>query len=207
MIRTGKFFALPLLMLALFAGCQDFNPAGRTVKALYALPEKGAVLVFVYDRPGSGIPLDVSNRLAVAITKHLNKWTKTHEFINPDLVTPLKQDPKAFAKLDVMTIAHLTGAKYVLVVDLYECRADEMSSGLITQGNAQALLRVVDDTGTRLWPARDGAPMSMATTVAPMTSDQQSIADVKTKLVHDLSVKIGRTFHEYGTDQAELNPK
>jgi hypothetical protein len=194
-------------MLTFLTGCPDFNPAGKTIKALYTLPEKGSVLVFVYERPGSGVPLDVSNRLAVGITKHLKKWTKTQDLVNPDLVTPLKQDQKAYAKMDVMTIARLTGAKYVLVVDLYECRADELSSGLITQGNAQALLRVVDDNGTRLWPARDGAPLAMSTTVPPSTSDQQSIADVKTKLVTDLSTKIGRIFHDYGTDQGELNPR
>jgi hypothetical protein len=208
MLRAKIFGALLLTGLAgALGGCNDMNLAGRNIKQQFALPKTGSLLVFVYDRPGSGIPMDVSNRLAMGITKHLNKWTDSHNYVNPDIVATFKQDPKEFAKLDVKTVARKSNADVVVVVDLYEFRADEVSSGLITEGNAQALIRVVDNNGTRLWPSREGMPTPVQTTVAPMTSDQQSLADVKTKLTNDLTVKIGRIFHDYGTDQAELNPK
>jgi hypothetical protein len=204
-----KFAKLGLVaaLLAGMAGCGDINLRGKQIKAQYTLPEKGQMLVLVWDRPGSGVPLDVSSRLAMGITKHLGKFTKTHDFVNPDLVTPLKQNAQEYSKMDVMSIARKTGAQYVLVVDLYEFRADQLSSGLLTSGNAQALIRVVDRDGVRMWPAREGNPVQIQTDVRPGTSDQQTLADVKTKLISDLGVKVGRVFHDYGTDEMELNPK
>lgn len=189
------------------AGCNNMTLAGKPVNKLYELPKTGQLLVLVNDRPGYGVPLEVPPQMAMGITKHLNKYNAHERFISPEVIAGLKADPKEFSKLDVMTVARKTNADYVLFVDLYEFRAEEVSSGLITDGVARALVRVVDKNGNRMWPAHDGNPQVVETTVPPMTVDQQSLADVKRKLAVDLTTKIGRMFHDYTTDMKDLNPR
>jgi hypothetical protein len=203
-----------LCMMALFllflTGCPPI--AATQIKAQYVLPKTGKVLVFVDERPGYGVPLDVPPILAMDLTTHLyrQKAAEAENLVNPEKVTVLRQnakvrpDGKTFEELDVMTVARETGADYVLFVDLFRFDVQSSSDGMLTGGAAQALVRVVDRDGRRLWPAGEVMPSSVDTLVQPaMTEDRDELA-VRKRLIEDLTVKIGRLFHDYASDNKYL---
>ena len=61
--------------------------------------------------------------------------------------------------------------------------------------------------GKRLWPGEaDALGYQVTAGVAPGLNEQAGAAPVKTKLVANLSILIGRLFHSYDLEDKTLNP-
>jgi hypothetical protein len=194
-----------MAMLLLFlTGCPPV--AATQIKARYVLPKTGKVLVFVDERPGYGVPLDVPQVLAMDLTTHLYRFkvSEQENLVSPEKITLLRQDPGTFEKLDVMTVARETRADYVVFVDLFKFDVQTSSDGMLTGGAAQALVRVVDRDGRRLWPTGEAMPYSVEAQVAPAMTEDKNVLAVRKQLIEDLTVKIGRLFHDYTSDNKYL---
>ena len=200
-VSTLSRFLLVALMLALWTGCTEI--ASTKVPAAFIIPKNRHVLVFVESRSDWGVPLDIPTSLAKNLTEHLYHYKEADVLVTPEKVTALKMDP-ASDKFDVMTFARKTDADIVVYVDLWQFQAQTTSQGLLTEGVAQALVRVVDRDGNRLWPAGEVIPYAVESTVPAAPAEDQDVSVVRKKMLEDLTVRIGRLFQEYAKDDKYL---
>jgi len=207
-MRNGRLIgvmALAMLSLAL-GGCEILYMLGGKGKqeSQYKLSAKSRVLVWVDPRVTSGAPVDVPAALGEKVNGHLYQWKVSDHLVSQARLAALRKDPR-FTEMGVADAARKLDADVVVFIDLLQFRVETVSAGQLTQGHAQALVKVVDRDGNRLWPADTevlGVPVEADAKLS--FADQATPAVVKDKMMADLTIRIGRLFHEYDLGDKEM---
>ena len=107
-----------------------------------------------------------------------------------------------------MRFRSATDADVVVFVDVLQFNIENISGGEVNQGNATAMVKVLDKNGKRLWPA-ETEPLGYQITAmaAPSLSEEGGAAAVQAKLLKDLALRAGRLFHSYDLEDKEVNPR
>jgi hypothetical protein len=115
----------------------------------------------------------------------------------------------AYRKMPLDAIARAVGATQVVYIDLERFDIDHALASELLTGQAEARVRVVDDSGDVLWPldSAGGYPLSVKIDpqrLAPGAGDQL----VRQQLQSALADKVAKLFYNWkteGADQAEHN--
>lgn len=198
-----------LLMLALplaLGSCQAlyFLSGKGTKDAAYKLPKEKRVLVFVDAPPSVLLPPGYAATLGKAIGDHLYKYKAADKIVAQDRLTTLRDDP-TFSRLGIADVARATDADVIVYVNLVTFHEGLLSDGTVTQGDAQALVKVNDSTGKRLWPIDDAAGLPVDAHVEDQLAEQRSDAATLKEITNSLATRIGRQFHDYSLDDADMN--
>lgn len=182
-------------------------------EALYKLPEKSRILVCVDARQVSGMPGDAPARLGQLISEHLYKYQAGETFVAQSRLSEVRKNPQfspanPAERMGIADIAAATDADVVVFVDVLQFNIQNISGGEVNQGNAMAMVKVIDKRGKRLWPA-DTEPLGYQVTAvaAPSLAADGGPTFVQAKLLKDLALKAGRLFHSYDTEDREVNPR
>ena len=173
-----------------------------TQPALYVIPKDSRVLVFVDAPPAIELPPTYAATLANAIDDHLFKNKATTHLVTQDRLSAMRSDP-TFGKLGVADIAKATNADIVIYIDFVVFDTG-VSGGAVSQGNAQALVKVIDKDGKRLWPTNQPAGYPVEAHLDEELADQRDQAATQKELSDQLTIHVGRIFHEYSLDDKEM---
>lgn len=204
-MRRGTRLAFAGVLLAAIGGCAVLGFLGGHGKraALYKLPKDKQVLVLVDVRPEAGAPPTWGTMLGDRISSHLYQYKAADHLIGQDALLEMQKDPVAFQKMGVADIAQATGADIVIVVYIVELRVTQTAEGTVAQGNAEALVKVVDKTGTRLWPGQL-AGEKVEAHVDPTLSSEKDKAAIFKELQDLMTIRVGRMFHDYDLEDKEM---
>jgi hypothetical protein len=198
-----------LLLLAAAAlplgGCEviGFFAGHGSQKALYTLPKAKRVLVLVDVRPETAPPPTFGTMLGDRVASHLFRYKATDLLVGQDKLLDLQRDPARFAKMGVADIAAATGADVVVVVYVVDLVVAQSTDQGVTHGGARAMVKVVDSAGTRMWP---GGLMGekVEAQVSPALSSEKDKTAVYNELAEQLTVRIGRMFHQYSLEDPTM---
>lgn len=196
-----------LVLVGVLSGCQVlYLLTGKGQKdALYELPAESRVLVMVDPRPGTMALVEVPAALGESLTAHLYKYHVADKFVDQARLVDLRKDPR-FEKMGIADIARQVEADVVVYVDLVTFAIETPSQTQLIHGHAQALVKVVDKNGKRLWPpSSEALGYGVEARVQPELADQTTPLAVREKLLHLLTVRMGRTFHAYDLEDKALN--
>lgn len=203
--RQWQRIALAAVLTALAgvsAGCELMGKG--TQKALVELPKGARVLVLVDPRPAAGMPPDARVALGEALNQYLYQQKVADNFVAQARVTELRTHPE-YAKMGIADAARLTDADVVVFVDVVTYNVESVSYGQLTQGYAEALVRVTDRDGNRIYPGETeilGLPVRAL--VRTELSDVSSEGAVRRQLVDQLAVRTGRMFHTYDLEDKRV---
>ncbi|MCL2646153.1 MAG: hypothetical protein FWD61_03995 [Phycisphaerales bacterium] len=200
-IRSMRLVLAAVLCLAGLAACDMLSP--REQEALYQFPEGKRVLVLVDVRPTVGVPPEFATQLGQSISDKLMQWRAADAIVPQNRVLELKANPAKFSQMGIANIAQAADADVVLHVDLVGFNAAALSDESITEGGAQALVKVVDRQGNRLWPPSTMGTMVEAR-VAPAFSEQRSRAGVQKEITDRLATRTARMFIKFRLDDPAI---
>ncbi|MEI8194271.1 MAG: hypothetical protein WCI73_00010 [Phycisphaerae bacterium] len=214
--KSNGAWRLGLLALVLtLGGCEAlYMMTGKGgQEALYKLPKKSRILVCVDPRAVSGMPADAPARLGQLIAEHMYQYKAGEEFVAQARLSELRKNPRfnpanPVERMGIADIAAATDADVVVFVDVLQFNIENISGGEVNQGNATAMVKVLDKNGKRLWPA-ETEPLGYQITAmaAPSLSEEGGAAAVQAKLLKDLALRAGRLFHSYDLEDKEVNPR
>jgi hypothetical protein len=202
--RPTAAFLLLAAALAL-GGCEVFGFfAGHgSQKALYTLPKGKRVLVLVDVRPETAPPPTFGTMLGDRIASHLYRYKAADALVGQDKLLDLQRDPARYAKMGVEDIAKATGADVVVVVWVPDLLVTQSTDQGITHGGARATVKVVDSSGTRLWPG-DLAGEKVEAQISPALTSEKDKTAVYNELAEQLTVRVGRMFHAYDLEDKTM---
>jgi hypothetical protein len=198
----------PLLLAGLsflLSGCQAlYFLAGKgNQDALYTFPKGQRVLVFVDAPPSVILPPNFANSLGDDISNHLFKNKATETIVSQDHLNALRSDP-TFSKLGDADIARATDADIVLYINIISFNVGLTSGEAVTQGDAEAMVKVVSKTGQRLWPPGQPNGQAVQAHIDENLADQRDQAATFKEISDLLTVRIGRMFHAYSLDDSDM---
>lgn len=207
----GKWrLVVPCLILATMAlgGCELLYFAGGKGKqpALYKFGKNEKALVLVEVREGLAPPPFLAPNLADAVTKHLWKYGAVQQpMITQDALMALQTSrPADYKKMGIADIAQATGADAVLHVFIIQFETPTTSDGTVSEGNAQAFVKVVNKDGTNVFGSKTGLKLSAHDPEAYVSD--RDVARTTQDLINQLTIQTGRMFHDYDLEDAVLNP-
>jgi hypothetical protein len=197
--------ALTLLLLAL-TGCQAlYFIAGQGSKdPLYKLPKDKRVLVFVDPRAVSHMPADLPQSLGERLADHLYKYKAADRFVSQQRLAEVRRQPN-FDDMGLADIAQATDADVILHVDVVQYVTSSTSDNAIAQGNATAIVKVVDRSGNRLWPPGSsmvGVPVEAR--ADPVLTETRDFNAMNKEILDLLEIRIGRMFHSYDLEDKKM---
>ena len=192
--------ALAVLAALLLAGCGMEDKQ----KALYKLPKNQRVLVFVDVHPTVVAPAGFATQVAEKVGVELFRYKALEHTVAPGRLNELRRNQEAFNKMGVADIARATDADVVICVDLVTFSASTLSDKSVTQGFAQAMVKVIDSHGKRLWPGDGSAGKEIDERVDPAFADQRDQDAVAKELGDKLARDVARLFHDYDQSESEL---
>ncbi|MGN6367995.1 MAG: hypothetical protein ACTHN5_07020 [Phycisphaerae bacterium] len=194
-----------LAAVLFLSGCQAlyFLQGKGTQPALYELPKDQRVLVFIDSPPAVQLPANYAATLGDQISNHLFKNNAATKLVTQDRLSAMRSDP-TFATLGVADVAKATSADVVLYVNLISFNTALVSGGAVSQGNAQALVKVIDKNGQRLWPLNQPAGYPVEAHVDENLSDNRDQPATEKEISNLLTTRIGRLFHKYSLDDADM---
>jgi hypothetical protein len=202
-------YSAPFLLAGLsflLSGCQAlyFLQGKGNQDALYTFPQGQRVLVFV-DAPASVIlPPNYANTLGDDISDHLFKNKATETIVAQDHLNTLRSDP-TFSKLGDADIARATNADIILYVDILTFNVGLASGEAVTQGDAEAMVKVVSKTGQHLWPPAQPNGQAVQAHVDEDLADKRDQDATYKEISNLLTVRIGRMFHKYSLDDPDMS--
>lgn len=218
-MKPCRFLPGALLLTALgmvLAGCPvvgwmatAFAPP-KKVKAVFDLPPKKAILVFVDDyyhvTEFEAIKMD----LAREINKGLIRNKLAARTIDYDRVLDLQGNMPYFRRLKVSEIGQRLGADLVLYIVIDRFSLHDNDTSLLWRGKLQVSVRVVDaKTGERLWPGDrrdDGYPVP----AVELPSVDDSSANYEERLSRELAEKMAdrvvKLFYKHKETPDDLPP-
>jgi len=166
------------------------------VPAKYTPPQEPMlVLVENYASPSTNY-LD-SQRLAAQLALDLTN-NKVAPLVSVDPLYALRdQDAEAYKQLTIPDLGRRTGARQVLYINIVDLTTP--TDGLMMQGNANVLVRVIDvATGNTRWPIdfAEGYPVSVQ---LPLVRADDSNTDIKVRsaVVRNLSDQIAKLLYTW----------
>ena len=101
-------------------------------------------------------------------------------------LTDLRKDAEKFCEVRGGGCARETDADIVVHVDVITFDISALSDESITQGMAQALVKVIDRSGQRLWPVNAATGAAVEARVAPNFTEQRDKAGVQYEIVDSM---------------------
>jgi len=172
-------------------------------EAWYRFEEGKRVLVLVDVKPTVGVPPEFATQLGQHISEKLVQFRATGATVQQSRVLELRTNPAKFSQMGVADIAQATGADVVLHVDLIAFNVTALSDESITEGGSQALVKVVDRSGKRLWPTATMGTLVEAR-VAPAFSELRNRAGVQKDITDLLAVRVARMFISFRWDDKTI---
>ncbi len=199
---------LPLMIVAaplVFSSCAALYFLGGkgSQPALYTIPKGKRVLVFV-DAPASvTLPPDCAKLLGEKISDHLYKYKATDTLVAQARLTSLRNDP-TFAKMGIADVAREADADIVIYVNIVAFNLASSTDSSVTQADAQVLVKTVDRDGKRLYPTADAAGAPAEAHLDPTLVEGRTQAMLVDEVNARLAVHVGRMFHKYDLEDAEM---
>ncbi len=207
-IGFGAMGTLLLTLALVMPGCDAlYSMTGKGMqKPLYEFPIHSRILVMVDTHPASNVPLDVPAQLGQSIIDKLfvqQKKDKKSEFVAQSRLAVMRADAEKFQKMSISDIAKATNADYVLYVDLRLFSIRTVSDNEITQAMAQAVTKVVDRQGTRIYPKDGSSGTPMQVSLTPELTVRATRNTSEDELIDKMATQISQQFVEY---DKENNP-
>ncbi|HUO10390.1 MAG TPA: hypothetical protein VM008_18940 [Phycisphaerae bacterium] len=198
----------PILLAGLsllLSGCQAlyFLQGKGDKDADYTFPKDKRVLVFVDSPPSVILPTTYATTLGNDISDHLFKNKATENIVAQDHLNVMRSDP-TFSKLGDADIARATNADIILYVNITTFNVGITGGEAVTQGDAQAMVKVVSKSGQHLWPPNEPAGVSVQAHVDESLADSRDQDATVKEISKLLTVRIGRMFHKYSLDDPDM---
>lgn len=199
-IRGALIATLLIATACSLGGCElAYLIAGNgSHAALYKLPKKNRILVLVDTSAGSQISIHAMATLMTLVNQTLYQHQCANRFVPAYRIVALqRRNPEKYQAMGIADIAHAVNANDVIYVYIKRFDVTIESAGQLTKGNADALVKVVQANGTRLWP-KDGSPgLSVTARIPTGTAVSQSPQMVQSEMVTILARRISRIFYRY----------
>ena len=166
--------------------------------ALYKLPVKNRVLVLIDTSANSQLSIHAMATLMTLVNQTLYSHKCANQFVPAFRIVALqRQNPEKYHSMGIADIAHAVHANDVIYIYVKRFDITLESAGQLTKGSADAMVKVVDENGNRLWP-KDGSPgASIIARIPTSTAVSQSPQAVENGLVVILARRISRIFYRY----------
>lgn len=187
-------------LIYLFTGRDHVSPQ-------FEIPKKSRVLVFADRRPGRDVPLEIPDLLDDALNVHLYQFKAADNFVAPARLAEMRKDP-LFSEMSIPDVARKVEADIVIYIDVLNFQVKEQSDGQVNSGVAEVAVKVVDRDGKRLWPEDSTAsPLGQSVTaeIEEMMSDSRPVGKTRTEMLHRLTIRVGRLFHEWDAQDRTIN--
>ncbi|MGC8624326.1 MAG: hypothetical protein ACP5VQ_03555 [Phycisphaerae bacterium] len=200
MLHMAIVAALMLATSFSLGGCElAYLLAGNgSHAALYKLPKKDRLLVLVDTSANSQLTIHAMATLMTLVNQILYQHKCANNFVPAYRIVALqRQNPVQYHSMGIADIAQAVNANVVVYVFVKQFDVTLESAGQLTKGNADALVKVVDKNGNRLWP-KDGSPgLSVTARIPTATTVSQSPEAVQNAMVTILARRISRMFYRY----------
>lgn len=177
----------------------------QPIDPVYKFPTGKRVLVFVDPRPNQNVPPEFSAELARKISNLLYQFHGTDHVVPQTRIMELRREPQKLASMSISDVAKAADADVVLHVDLIALQVSTISDESLTQGVAQAFVKVVDRDGKRLWPGDMQAGAAVTATVLPAFTESRNSEVVRQQLGEQLASRIARAFVKYDAGEPALS--
>lgn len=164
-------------------GCQlEYLLAGNGIsQSVYHIKRKDRVLVLVDSSSLSPLSIHAMSQLITATNQNLYRNGVTKNLVPAyRLISLMKTHPVSYRGMGIADIAKALNANIVLYIYIERFRNRLLSAKQITQGDAQAYVKLVSEAGQRLWP-KTAAPGELVTAKVPpnlaMTQTHTAVQD------------------------------
>ncbi len=172
--------------------------------ALYTLPKDKRVLVFVDVSSSVNPTPGFTKMLGQKISDHLYKYKATDTLVSQSRLETLKSDP-TFAGMGIADVARETGADLVIYVNLIALNNTSTTDKSVAQGDAEVMVKVIGADGKHLYPTAEAGGTLVQAQLTPAFTEGQVEGAVMNQLTDMLAVRVGRMFHKYSLDDADMN--
>ncbi len=201
-----------VLMITTFfslGGCQlAYLIAGNgSHAALYKLPKKDRVLVLVDTSANSQLSIHAMATLMTSVNQLLYQHKCANNFVPAYRIVALqRRNPVLYHSMGIADIAHTVNANAVVYVFVKRFDITLESAGQLTKGRADALVKVVDAKGNRLWPKTGSPGFSVTARIPTATAVSQSPQAVESEMTAILARRISRIFYRYAMGYKPTSP-
>jgi len=198
-----------MLVGASVAGCvvagvvaSKLSPPPTTPAAYKPAQQPTLVMVENYQNPdlvevhAERLNRDISNEF----TEH-----KVAPVVPPQQLMELKASKgEAFARMDIPAVAKSLGARQVIYVDLVKFSVGPPSGSDMVKGEAEALVKVVDENGQTLWPRESSAGRQVKVETPYLRTDTGvDEAGVREQIYQKLADHVARLFYDAPSDEVD----
>lgn len=192
--------ALALLLLSC-NGCQlEYLLAGNGIsQSVYHIKKKDRVLVLVDSSSVSPLSIHSMSQLIAATNQDLYRAGVTKHLVPAyRLIALMKSHPITYREMGIADIAKALNANIVLYIYIERLRNRLLSAKQITEGDAQAYVKLVSESGERLWP-KTAAPGELVTAkVPPNLAMTQTHTAVEDSLLAQIANTTAGFLHTHG---------
>ena len=183
------------------SGCQlEYLLAGNGIsESVYHIKSKDRVLVLVDSSSISPLSIHAMSQLITATNQDLYRAGVTKRLVPAyRLIALMKNHPVTYREMGIADIAKALKANIVLYVYIERFRNRLLSAKQITEGDAQAYVKLVSESGKRLWP-RTAAPGELVTAkVPPNLAMTQTHTAVEDSLLSQIANTTAGFLHTHG---------
>jgi|GEM_PF-2781127 hypothetical protein len=196
--------AVAFSMLAL-NGCQlEYLLAGNGIsESVYHIKRKDRVLVLVDSSSVSPLSIHAMSQLIAATNQNLYRNGVTKRLVPAyRLISLMKTHPVSYREMGIADIAKALNANIVLYIYIERFRNRLLSAKQITEGDAQAYVKLVSESGQRLWP-KSAAPGELVTVkVPPNLAMTQTHTAVEDSLLAQIANRTASFLYTHGKSYA-----
>lgn len=142
---------------------------------------------------------DISNEL----TEH-----KIAPVIKPQRLMELKASKgAAFGQMDIPAVAKLLGARQVVYVDLVKFSVGPAPGSDMVKGEAEALVKVVDENGQTLWPRESSVGRQVNCETPYLRTAGVDEASAREQMYQKLTDQVARLFYDAPAEDKPVGPE
>ncbi len=200
LLRVAIAAALFVTACLTMGGCElAYLLAGNGSNAAqYKLSKKMRILVLVDTSADSQLSVHSMATLMTSVNQILYAHKCANNFVPAYRIVALqRQNPVQYHSMGIADIAHAVNAGVVVYIFVKRFDVTLESAGQLTKGSADALVKVVDANGNRLWPMTGSPGQSVTARVATGTAVSQSPHEVQSAMLAILARRISRLFYRY----------
>lgn len=198
--RATLIGALLIATAFCLGGCElaYFFAGNGSHAALYKLNRKNRILVLVDTSANSQLSIHAMATLMTLVNQTLYQHKCADQFVPAYRIVALqRRNPEQYHSMGIADIAHAVHANDVIYVYIKRFDITIESAGQLTKGNADAMVKVVDESGNRLWPKSGSPGLSVTARIPTATAVSQSPQTVEADMVAILARRISRVFYRY----------
>ncbi len=198
--RAAMVVVLMLTTAFSLGGCElAYLLAGNgSHAALYKLPKKDRILVLVDTSANSQLTIHAMATLMTLVNQILYQHRCANNFVPAYRIVALqRRNPVQYHAMGIANIAQAVNANAVVYIFVKRFDVTLESAGQLTKGRAEAMVKVVDENGNRLWPKNGSPGVSVTARIPTATTVSQSPEAVQNAMVTILARRISRIFYRY----------